>query len=150
MHPLGRRLTTPAELASHPHILEVSVVARSHPKWGERPMAFVILHKHHVKTWEGIHDKFTQELKQHARARLPGFACPEWVQIVEDLPVSINSDDRPLHRIHQPHRKHQQARFSRQIYGKLSPSCKIFVFPISHHILHRCGFIDINRLYYNK
>jgi len=86
-------LTTPAELASHPHILEVSVVARSHPKWGERPMAFVILHKHHIETWEGMHDKFTQELKRHAKARLPGFACPEWVQIVEDLPVSFKSDD---------------------------------------------------------
>lgn len=29
------------ELSSHPHVLEVSVVARAHPLWGERPMAFV-------------------------------------------------------------------------------------------------------------
>jgi len=74
------------ELASHPHILEVTVVARSHPKWGERPMAFVILHKHHAKRWHGKHDKFTEELKHHAKSRLPGFACPEWVQVVDDLP----------------------------------------------------------------
>ena len=31
------------ELASHPDVLEASVVARPHPKWGERAMAFVIL-----------------------------------------------------------------------------------------------------------
>jgi len=74
------------ELSTHPHVLEVTVVARSHPKWGERPMAFVVLHQHHVKTWEEKHDKFAQELKQHARTRLPGFACPEWIQIVDDLP----------------------------------------------------------------
>jgi len=74
------------ELASHPHILEVTVVARLHPKWGERPMAFVILHKHHEKTWDGKHDEFAQELKQHAKIRLPSFARPEWVQVVENLP----------------------------------------------------------------
>jgi hypothetical protein len=137
-------LTTPAELASHPHILEVSVVARSHPKWGERPMAFVILHKHHVETWEGMHDKFTQELKRHAKARLPGFACPEWVQIVEDLPVSFKSNDLHFHFIHQPHRKHQQARFLKQICEKLSPSCNILVFLFTYPILHRCGFFVWN------
>lgn len=78
------------ELASHPHVLEVSVVARGHTKWGERPMAFVILHKHHTNTWAGKHDEFAQELKQHARTRLPGFACPEWVLVVEELPVSLH------------------------------------------------------------
>jgi acyl-CoA synthetase (AMP-forming)/AMP-acid ligase II len=79
-----QRLTVFAELASHPHIL-----ARSHPKWGERPMAFVILHKRHAKAWHGKHKEFVQDLKRHAKNRLPGFACPEWVQIVEDLPVSF-------------------------------------------------------------
>lgn len=67
----------------------MAVVARSHPKWGERPMAFVILHKHHAKVWDGKQDEFAQELKQHVKTRLPGFACPEWVQVVEDLPVII-------------------------------------------------------------
>ena len=72
-------------------------MARSHPKWGERPMAFVILHKHHIKTWEGRHDGFSQELKQYAKTRLPGFACPEWVTVVEDLPVSLRSGDLQAH-----------------------------------------------------
>ncbi|GBE81811.1 Acetate/butyrate--CoA ligase AAE7, peroxisomal [Sparassis crispa] len=74
------------ELASHPDVLEVSVVARPHPKWGERPMAFVILHPQHAQKWTGRHDEFGDHLKQHARKRLPGFACPEWVLIVEELP----------------------------------------------------------------
>ena len=76
------------ELASHPHVLEVSVVARGHIKWGERPMAFVVLHPHHASAWQGRHDKFSKELKEFAKTRLPGFACPEWVEIVPELPVS--------------------------------------------------------------
>jgi acyl-coenzyme A synthetase/AMP-(fatty) acid ligase len=76
-----------AELASHPDVLEVSVVAREHPKWGERPMAFVILHVEPAKRWAGKHVEFSLELKAHARQRLSGFAVPEWVAVVEELPV---------------------------------------------------------------
>lgn len=60
-------------------------------------MAFVILHKHHEKTWDGKHDEFAQELTRHAKARLPGFACPEWVQVVEGLPVSPHDLIQPSH-----------------------------------------------------
>ncbi|KAJ3798821.1 hypothetical protein GGU11DRAFT_779484 [Lentinula aff. detonsa] len=74
------------ELSSHPHILEVSVIAREHTKWGERPMAFVILHPQHASQWKGRHEEFAKELKAHARKRLPGFACPEWVEVVPELP----------------------------------------------------------------
>ncbi|KAI6153443.1 hypothetical protein BKA82DRAFT_147958 [Pisolithus tinctorius] len=74
------------ELANHPHVLEVSVVARPHVIWGERPMAFVILRPEFVSKWATDHVGFEVELKRHARERLPGFACPEWVQVVEELP----------------------------------------------------------------
>ncbi|KAJ3507515.1 hypothetical protein NMY22_g16905 [Coprinellus aureogranulatus] len=74
------------ELASHPHVLEVSVVARPHVKWGERPMAFVILHPQHAATWKGRHHEFALDLIAHAKRRLPGFACPEWVEVVPELP----------------------------------------------------------------
>ncbi|KAJ2928934.1 hypothetical protein H1R20_g8292, partial [Candolleomyces eurysporus] len=74
------------ELASHPHVLEVSVIARNHPKWGERPMAFVILHPQHVARWKGRFHEFGENLKSHAKKRLPGFACPEWVEVVPELP----------------------------------------------------------------
>ena len=76
------------ELSTHPDVLEVSVVARPHERWGERPMAFVILHPQRATQWAGKHAAFADALKKHARARLPGFACPEWVQVVEELPVT--------------------------------------------------------------
>ena len=82
-------ITFSAELASHPHVLEVSVVARSHIKWGERPMAFVVLHPRHASQWRGRHDEFANDLKEHAKSRLPGFARPEWVEVVLELPVSL-------------------------------------------------------------
>ncbi|KAF8609247.1 acetyl-CoA synthetase-like protein [Ceratobasidium sp. AG-I] len=74
------------ELSTHPDVLEVAVVARSHPKWGERAMAFVILHPHKVGNWKGKHDAFSEDLRAHAKGRLPGFACPEWVEVVPELP----------------------------------------------------------------
>jgi hypothetical protein len=111
------------ELASHPHVLEVSVVARSHAKWGERPMAFVILHKHHAGTWTEKHDEFAQELKQHARTRLPGFACPEWVLVVEELPVSPHRD-QSYFVPELSSRKHQQAKSSRLTCAKLLQSSR--------------------------
>jgi len=61
-------------------------VARNHVKWGERPMAFVVLHPQLVSSWKGRHNDFTEEVKAHAKDRLPGFACPEWVEIVQELP----------------------------------------------------------------
>lgn len=76
-----------SELVTHPHVLEVSVVARQHPKWGERPMAFVTFHPQHSQRWAGRHCEFEQELKQYAKTRLPGFACPEWISVVPELPV---------------------------------------------------------------
>jgi len=51
-------------------------------------MAFVVLHPHHSPNWKGRHDEFSKELKDFAKTRLPGFACPEWVEIVPELPVS--------------------------------------------------------------
>ncbi|KAJ7655017.1 hypothetical protein DFH06DRAFT_487897 [Mycena polygramma] len=74
------------ELSSHPDVLEASVVARNHVKWGERPHAFIILKSDSVPQWKGRHDVFGEELKVYAKGRLPGFACPEWVQVVVELP----------------------------------------------------------------
>lgn len=85
---LIRSLTCILELASHPDVLEVSVIARLHEKWGERPMAFVVLHPQHVAKWKGRHADFFESLKTHAKTRLPGFACPEWCEVVPDLPVN--------------------------------------------------------------
>ena len=77
-------LPVTTESASHPDVLEVSVVGREHPT---RPMAHVILHAESARRWAGKHAEFSLVLKAHARQRLPGFATPEWVAIVEELPV---------------------------------------------------------------
>lgn len=76
---------------------EVAVVARPHPKWGERPMAFVILTPAAEKEYAGKHHEFEVELKNFARSRLPGFACPEWVRVVDELPVSPKTKFYSLH-----------------------------------------------------
>ena len=67
-------------------------------------MAFVILRPGARKQWSaggnsenGQRDAngkqqpsaFERELKVYAKGRLPGFACPEWVEVVDELPVSI-------------------------------------------------------------
>ena len=53
-------------------------------------MAFVILRPESVNTWNGREQSFSDELKKYVRGTLPGFAIPEWVHVVDDLPVSLN------------------------------------------------------------
>ena len=53
-------------------------------------MAFIVLHPEHALKWKGRYAEFEKELKDHAKSRLPGFARPEWVEIVRVLPVSFN------------------------------------------------------------
>lgn len=51
-------------------------------------MAFVILRPDSAKIWNSREASFSEELKKYARGRLPGFATPEWVRVVDELPVS--------------------------------------------------------------
>ncbi|KAJ7485449.1 hypothetical protein FB451DRAFT_1168719 [Mycena latifolia] len=74
------------ELSAHPDVREVSIVSRNHIKWGERPHAFVMLKSHATTKWQGRHEAFSDELKTYAKSRLPGFARPNWVQVVQELP----------------------------------------------------------------
>jgi hypothetical protein len=50
-------------------------------------MAYVIMHTESAERWAGKHAEFSSALKAYARERLPGFAAPEWVVVVEELPV---------------------------------------------------------------
>ncbi|CAO1631326.1 unnamed protein product [Sympodiomycopsis kandeliae] len=68
------------ELASHPAILESCVVARSHPKWGERGHAFIVLKSDQQKR------PSTDEIKNFCKERMSKFAVPEWIDFVEELP----------------------------------------------------------------
>lgn len=49
-------------------------------------MAFVVLRPQSADKWSKREGAFGDELKQHARTRLPGFACPEWINVVKELP----------------------------------------------------------------
>ncbi|KAG8949642.1 hypothetical protein FRC04_008388 [Tulasnella sp. 424] len=80
------RPTVPRELATHPDVLEVAVVARPHPRWGERAIAFVGFHLDSAKKYEEDVIKFVESLAKHAKKRLPVFAKPEWVEVFEALP----------------------------------------------------------------
>jgi acyl-coenzyme A synthetase/AMP-(fatty) acid ligase len=51
-----------------------------------QPMAFVILRPEGTQKWQGREPAFEEELIQFAKKKLPVFACPEWVSIVEELP----------------------------------------------------------------
>ncbi|GAA6058741.1 hypothetical protein JCM10212_003429 [Sporobolomyces blumeae] len=79
-------LAVEGTLAAHPEIHEVAVVARKHPKWGERPHAFVVLKPAFAQKWANRVAHFEQELKAFAKGKMPGFAIPEWVSVEKDLP----------------------------------------------------------------
>jgi len=59
-------------------------------------MAFVVLHPQHISKWKGRHREFEEDMKQYSRTKLPGFACPEWVEVVPELPVSILLNPSPM------------------------------------------------------
>ena len=65
-------------IASHPAVLEVAVVARSDPRFGERPVAF-------VRFVPGS-DAGEAEIIEHVRARLAHFKAPSEVIVRDELP----------------------------------------------------------------
>ena len=79
-------LAIESALFEHPDVLEVAVVARPHEQYGERAHAFVLLRDNAKDKWKGKGAEFEIELKDFSKTRLPGFARPEWVEIVDALP----------------------------------------------------------------
>jgi acyl-CoA synthetase (AMP-forming)/AMP-acid ligase II len=73
------------ELAAHPSVLECCVIARPHEKWGERGQAFVVLAQQ-ARAASPDHATLINDLRTHCRARMSGFAVPEWFDIVDELP----------------------------------------------------------------
>jgi fatty-acyl-CoA synthase len=66
-----------AVLAAHPAVLEAAVVARPHPRWGETPVAVVILRPGAEAT--------EQELIEFVRSRTAHFKAPKQIAF-EELP----------------------------------------------------------------
>lgn len=88
------------ELAAHDDILECCVIARPHEKWGERGQAFIVLNDSGKKRFGGPAKKgsyeysgFIEELKKHCKARMSGFAVPEWFDIVDELPKTSTGSE---------------------------------------------------------
>lgn len=65
-------------LYEHPAVLEASVVGRPHPRWGEVPVAFVVLREGTKATGE--------ELRQLCLGRLAKFKVPREVCFIDTLP----------------------------------------------------------------
>lgn len=72
-------------LLEHPAVLEAAVVARSHPRWGEVPLAFVALREDHLLT--------ESELIGWLRARIAHFKVPASV-VFGELPKTATGKIR--------------------------------------------------------
>ncbi|CAA2964249.1 butyrate-- ligase AAE11, peroxisomal-like [Olea europaea subsp. europaea] len=75
-----------AVLYKHPSVLEASVVAMPHPRWGESPCAFVTLNKNSED--DNCNVKET-DIIQHCRNNLPHFMVPKKVHFMNDLPKTL-------------------------------------------------------------
>ncbi len=74
-------------LISHPAILDAAVVGIAHPKWGERPLALVVLC-----------DKVdAQEIRDHLAKRFARWQLPDEVLFVQAIPrTSVGKIDKKV------------------------------------------------------
>ncbi|CAI9110326.1 OLC1v1010332C1 [Oldenlandia corymbosa var. corymbosa] len=76
----------------HPCVVEASVVAMPHPKWGESPCAFVTLAKNMDAA--GV----TQaDIIAHCRQNLPAFMVPKKVEFMDELPKTSTGKIQKFH-----------------------------------------------------
>lgn len=73
-------------IIAHPAVADVAVVGVPHEKWGERPVAFIV-----VAASLSVHP---DELDGHVRQRLAGFKAPERYHFVEALPKTSTGKTR--------------------------------------------------------
>ncbi|MDJ0490920.1 long-chain fatty acid--CoA ligase [Rhodococcus qingshengii] len=75
-------------LVDHPDVLEACVVARPDPKWGERPLAFVVSNPESTAPTIEV-------LTEHLRSRVPRWWLPEDFVFVDELPrTSVGKLDK--------------------------------------------------------
>ncbi|HYB21020.1 MAG TPA: acyl-CoA synthetase, partial [Thermodesulfobacteriota bacterium] len=65
-------------LYGHPAVLECAVVGKNDEKWGEVPLALVIVREGHRATPE--------ELVQYARDNMAHFKAPREIKILQEFP----------------------------------------------------------------
>jgi acyl-CoA synthetase (AMP-forming)/AMP-acid ligase II len=78
-------------LGGHPAVRDVAVVGVPHDKWGETPLAVVVLHPGQVAT--------EAELRDWCRQRLAGFKCPGQVVFMEESEMPRTATGKILHRM---------------------------------------------------
>ncbi|WFD31221.1 cellulase [Malassezia sp. CBS 17886] len=76
------------ELATHQWVSECAVVAHADPKWGEAVHAFVVLNSRgQLAQRAGVSDADAADaLRKHCRAYMSGFAVPQIITFVDELP----------------------------------------------------------------
>lgn len=65
-------------LMSHPAVGEAAVIAVAHPKWGERPLAVIVLKEHAAATGD--------ELRAHLTSRVVRWWLPDAYVFVDSIP----------------------------------------------------------------
>jgi fatty-acyl-CoA synthase len=63
---------------THPAVLEVAVVSSPHDRFGEVPVALVILRPKATLNTDSLYD--------YCREHLAGFKCPHRIEFVDELP----------------------------------------------------------------
>lgn len=83
----GGEWIVPAEieqaLCAHPDVATAAVVPVSHPKWIERPRAFVVLTQQPASR-----ESIEEELVSHLAKKFPRWWLPDQIIVVEELPTT--------------------------------------------------------------
>lgn len=65
-------------LHSHPAVADAAVIGIADERWGERPVAYVVVDR----------EVSSDALREHCRASLAGFKVPDAFHVISELPRS--------------------------------------------------------------
>jgi fatty-acyl-CoA synthase len=78
-------------IMAHPKVLEAAVIGLAHPKWQERPVAYVVPRPEHVE------DLTAEEIRDFLRERVASWWLPDDVRFVEEVPkTSVGKFDKKV------------------------------------------------------